>query len=437
MDKCFIFFSIIVSLSFTSQAQTKSTNAPSELGKQAAELLQKSDFENLHRLFAEKMASMLSPEQMKKSFSGLFKQFGELTSIDEFVVKKTAEQDYYQQAITFEKQQFFLVFTLNDKDLFTSFMLQPYQATYNWSAPSYAAKASEYIEEDIKIGDSLALNGKLTQPKRGGETIVVFVHGSGPNDMDETLGPNKLFKDVAYGLAAYGIASLRYNKRTYDYPSQMARIANELTIQQVVANDAVKAIELARKKGAKKVILMGHSLGGYCAPMIAELAKPDAVITLAGSVSPLEDLLVSQYEHIRENDTSSKINDFQMAMIKTQVERVQKEEYDSTTAAPLLPLGLPASFWLSVKDYNPQKMAKKQPQAYLILNGGRDYQVTPSEAKKWKNGSKHKKSKTIIYPQLNHMFFAGEGICLPSEYEKEGHFSVETLNDIVNWIGEL
>ena len=437
MSKCFIFFTIIVGLSFTSQAQTKSTNTPSELGKQAAELLQKSDFENLHSLFAEKMASTLSPERMKKSFSGLFKQFGELKSIDEFVVKKTAEQDYYQQAVTFEKQQFFLVFTLNKKDLLTSFMLRPYQATYSWSAPSYAAKTGEYIEEDIKIGDSLALNGKLTLPKSGGETIAVFVHGSGPNDMDETLGPNKLFKDIAYGLAANGIASIRYNKRTYDYPSQMARLANEITIQQVVVNDAVKAIELARKKGAKKVILIGHSLGGYCAPMIAELAKPDAVITLAGSVSPLEDLLIGQYEHIRENDTSSNINDFQMAMIKTQVERVQKGEYDSATAPPLLPLGLPASFWLSLKDYEPQKIAKKQTQPYLILNGERDYQVTPSEAKKWKIGSKNKQSKTIIYPHLNHMFFAGEGVCLPSEYEKEGHFSQETLNDIVNWISEL
>lgn len=438
MSKCFIFLTIIVSLSFTSQAQTKSSNAPSVLGKQAAKLLQKSDFENLHSLFAEKMASTLSPEQMKKSFSGLFKQFGELTSIDEFVVKKTAEQDYYQQAVTFEKQQFFLVFTLNDKDLFTSFMLQPYQATYDWSPPAYAADSSEYFEQKVTVGDSMKLNGVFTFPKSPKfESIVVFVHGSGPNDMDETLGPNKLFKDLALGLAANGIASLRYNKRTYDYPSRMARMANELTIQQVVADDAAAAIELAKLMNGKKVILLGHSLGGYCAPMIAELAKPDAVITLAGSVSPLEDLLISQYEHIRQNDTSSKINDFQMAMIKTQVERVQKEEYDSTTAAPLLPLGLPASFWLSVKDYNPQKLAKKQPQPYLILNGGRDYQVTPSEAKKWKNGSKHKQSKTIIYPQLNHMFFAGEGICLPSEYEKEGHFSEETLNDIVNWIGEL
>ncbi len=49
MSKCFIFFTIIVGLSFTSQAQTKSTNTPSELGKQAAELLQKSDFELMHR----------------------------------------------------------------------------------------------------------------------------------------------------------------------------------------------------------------------------------------------------------------------------------------------------------------------------------------------------------------------------------------------------
>ena len=44
-----------------------------------------------------------------------------------------------------------------------------------------------------------------------------MVHGSGPNDRDETVGPNKLFRDLADSLAAYGIASLRYEKRTRVY----------------------------------------------------------------------------------------------------------------------------------------------------------------------------------------------------------------------------
>ena len=438
MKKCLILLTILASLTSHIQAQTDKIEIANELGKQAAEFLQKSEFEKLHALFSEDKATSISFAQMEKILSGTLKQFGPLNEINELQVKKTAEGNYYQQAVSFEEGKFFLTFTLNENNRFTSFMFKPYQAQYNWTAPDYASDSSKYFEQEVTIGDSMKLNGVFVFPSSPNfETIVVFVHGSGPNDMDETLGPNKLFKDLAYGLAANGIASLRYNKRTYDYPSAMAKQANSLTIQQVVVNDAVSAINMARVIDQKKVILLGHSLGGYCAPMIAESAKPDAVIVLAGNVSPLEDILVPQFEHIKKNDTSTTINEFQMAMIRTQVKRIQDNEYDAETAPPLLPLGLPASFWLSIKEYEPQKLARKQAFPYLILNGERDYQVTPKEAKKWKDGSKNKHSKTIIYPKLNHIFFEGEGICLPSEYEKEGHFSEQVLKDIINWINEI
>ncbi|MDZ7606573.1 MAG: hypothetical protein U5K79_13515 [Cyclobacteriaceae bacterium] len=58
----------------------------------------------------------------------------------------------------------------------------------------------------------------MTLPKgKNSFPIVLFVHGSGPNDRDETIGPNKPFRDIAYGLAEKGIASLRYDKRTFVY----------------------------------------------------------------------------------------------------------------------------------------------------------------------------------------------------------------------------
>ncbi len=436
MRKLLVFTLLIIGIITQSEAQTDTLPVARKLGKQAAEYLKSNDFENIHQLFSEEMVAALPLERMKKSFSGLAIQFGAINEILEFNARETAETVYFYQVAKFEKKTLDLVFMLNDKEKFTSLSLRPHQQTIKWRTPKYAKGPNDYKEEFIAIGNSLPLTGKITIPDNGMETVVVFVHGSGPNDMNETLGPNKLFKDLAYGFASIGIASIRYNKRTYDYPSAMAKQANSLTIQQVVVNDAVNAIKLARENGAKKIVLLGHSLGGYCTRMIAQLAQPDAVIVSAGNVSPIEDLLVPQFEHVKENDTNTKINDFRMAMIRTQVEQVQKGDYDATAAPPppppLLPLRLPASFWLSLKDYNPQKVAKKQSFPYMILNGERDYQVTPKEAKKWKGGSKNKHSKTIIYTKLNHMFFEGEGICVPAEYEKECHFSETVFKDIIN-----
>ncbi len=60
------------------------------------------------------------------------------------------------------------------------------------------------------------LPATLTLPSGEGHfPAVLLVAGSGPNDRDETIGPNKPFRDLAQGLAAADIASLRYDKRTH------------------------------------------------------------------------------------------------------------------------------------------------------------------------------------------------------------------------------
>jgi uncharacterized protein len=67
---------------------------------------------------------------------------------------------------------------------------------------------------------------------------IVLVHGSGPGDRDETIGPNKPFRDLAWGLAASGIAVLRYEKRTRLYGEKLASNLN-LTVQEETIDDGL------------------------------------------------------------------------------------------------------------------------------------------------------------------------------------------------------
>ncbi|MBK7852988.1 MAG: hypothetical protein IPJ66_18175 [Bacteroidetes bacterium] len=57
-------------------------------------------------------------------------------------------------------------------------------------------KAEEFKEKNVIIenGD-IKLPGILTLPvKDGNYPVVILIHGSGPNDGDETVGPTKVFK---------------------------------------------------------------------------------------------------------------------------------------------------------------------------------------------------------------------------------------------------
>jgi dienelactone hydrolase len=130
------------------------------------------------------------------------------------------------------------------------------------------------------------LPGLLTLPAgKGPFPGVVLVAGSGPEDMNESIGPNKPFHDIALGLAANGMALLCYDKRTHLYARQMMSANPHVTIDDVVTDDALTALhELARQKeiDPQRVFLLGHSLGALMAPRIA-LSDPqvDGVILLA------------------------------------------------------------------------------------------------------------------------------------------------------------
>ncbi|MFB1003330.1 MAG: cell wall-binding protein, partial [Bacteroidia bacterium] len=91
------------------------------------------------------------------------------------------------------------------------------------------------------FSDSLELPGELIIPiKCNNCPVVVLVHGSGPNDKDETVGSIKVFYDVAMGLASKGIATFRYDKRFAVYPEL---ISTQFDLYDETINDAIAALQ--------------------------------------------------------------------------------------------------------------------------------------------------------------------------------------------------
>ena len=83
------------------------------------------------------------------------------------------------------------------------------------------------IKEKIIIGENTKypVNGLLTLPMDTTKPVpaVVFVHGSGSSNMDEKVGKLTPFKDLAEGLAKHGIASIRYDKRSFAHGFKMLK----------------------------------------------------------------------------------------------------------------------------------------------------------------------------------------------------------------------
>ena len=309
-------------------------------------------------------------------------------------------------------------------------------STAEWQPPAYVDTA-RFEARNVTIGDDeWKLPGTLTVLKGNGPfPALVLVHGSGPNDRDESIEGTKVFKDLALGLSSRGIMVLRYDKRTQVYPQRFPPEAN-FTMNEETVDDAVRAAAFLRTQAAidpRRVFVLGHSQGGYMAPRICKRdPKLAGLIILAGNVRPLEDLILEQSEYLAglQGDVTPQQRK-QLEELKKQVQEI-KDFKPGHKVPSLLPV--PAAYLLDLQGYNPATAAQGLTMPMLILQGERDYQVSMRDFALWKAALGQRRNVTLrSYANLNHLFIAGEGKSSPAEYVS-GHVDATVVEDIARWI---
>ncbi|MET4082228.1 fermentation-respiration switch protein FrsA (DUF1100 family) [Pedobacter sp. UYP30] len=402
------------------------------------QLMQEEKFHDAYAFFDDTLKTKLPEKNLQELWGNIIGKCGAVESLE--AIESKAQGKFY--AVTVEgkfkniDQNFLLGFDSAQK--IVGIFIAPKRVEQTYTLPSYADTAL-YIEKPLYIGaGNNQLAAVLTVPKNiKSFPIVVFVHGSGPNDMDETFGPNKPFKDLAAGLASKGIASLRYVKRTLIYPNEFV---GAFTVNEETTKDAIAAIDVATKvEGAKKngVYVFGHSLGGMLAPRIAMLSPNlGGIILAAAPARKLTDLIVEQskYQFSISKDTT--------AAGKTRFEQILKEvEKGNITKlgnmkADSILVGLPASYWVDLNNYNQVETAKKLSKTrILIVQGGNDFQVSKTDFDLWEKSLGKRRNVTLkFYPELNHLLSKQSEKGTAAQYNIPASVSVNLVDDVANWI---
>ncbi|MES2762790.1 MAG: DUF3887 domain-containing protein [Bacteroidota bacterium] len=428
----FVFFTVFLSSSIAQNYEETSIAFIKKLERQ--------QFDSCFAMFDTSLADKFNVGMLEGMWGTIPKYMGEYKGYSTVESSKKDSMDIVAVRCQFEKTKMDLQFAYYNSNKIMGMYFVPPKNKTAYNTPEYA-QSNKYYETKIPVKTgTLTLPGALCVPNNiKNPPVVILLAGSGPNDKDESIGPNKGLKDLAIGLASNGIATYRYDKRTLTYGKEISQQMDKFGIEQEVIEDALSAINILKKNPDfknSKVYIAGHSLGAMSAPLIASKSKAvSGIILLAGNARPLEDLLVEQYTYIYGLDSLNASEKKEIETLVAQTKTIKDPKLLKAAKKEDLPLGLTSYYWQSLTKYNQVQTAKKLKQPILVLQGERDYQVTMTDFNLWKqNLSDNSKNQFISYPALNHLFMKGEGRSVPAEYEKQGNVEEKVITDISAWI---
>jgi len=275
-------------------------------------------------------------------------------------------------------------------------------------------KQPAVVEEAVKLETSVGnLYGTLLLPRSKKKVpVVLIIAGSGPTDRNGNSpllkGSNNSLKLLAEGLAAQGIASLRYDKRGIGESGKEMFLAaqktnkmpreEDLSFDNFIDDAVLWGQKLRDDKRFSGVTIAGHSEGSLIGMVAAQKIKADAFISIAGAGRPIGQILLEQLKSQLSPDLMKSAEDIlsQLAVGET-VESV--------------PTALQIVFRPSVQPYmiswlrlDPAKEIARLTIPVLITQGTTDIQATMQDVKLL--AAANPSAKVSLIEEMNHVLKA-------------------------------
>lgn len=401
--------------------------------------LSSGDFGGAVRAFSWDLAGTLNQYWLKVIWESVQKQNGKYMGCYNTYTDRVTDEVLIYQECRFEQidKQLKLVFDKENK--IKSIHFVPARPTVMYEIPTYV-DLSFMVETDVTIrSGKYNLQATFTYPMNGTHfPTIVMVAGEGPCDMDVSKGPNKFFKDLACGFAMNGIASLRFNKRTYQYPEVNDAPLTGFTPNEEIIEDAIAAVRSAKSILAvdtTRVFLLGHGLGAHLLPLIAQTTKPKGMMLIGAPGLPYEDVVYNTQTYINNIAGTSTLEMQDLVSLKERVDSV-KLLNDSSDFAPYeLPLEMPVSYWMFLKNYNAVKTATALNLPMFFIYSGRDFQTTAADMEVWKKAMANKNNVQFkFYENLNYYLHFGDKPSTPDEYIQKKQASKVAIDEMSKFV---
>ncbi len=289
---------------------------------------------------------------------------------------------------------------------------------------------------------TLALPGTLTLPANYKHQIPValIVAGSGPTDRNgnsagllRLQNNSNLYAILAWQLADAGIASVRYDKRVIGDNLQKVDIPST-SIDDFIADAIAGVRRLVADRRFSKVILIGHSEGAELVLQAANRGAPAAgIVMMSGAGRPIMPVLREQI--------SKQLPPAEIVKWDSASARYLRGEDPGDVHPGLKSLLQPANrkFMQSWAKYDPAVEIAKVKVPVLIIQGGRDIQISESDARALK--AAQPAAKLVLIPAANHVYraAASDDRMVQAKLYTDPTIPIvaELTPAIVEWVGKL
>ena len=300
--------------------------------------------------------------------------------------------------------------------------------------PPYAAPES-FAESEVTVGTApWELGGTLAMPSGVGPFPAVVILGRG-GGRDGVEGANKRDRDFAQGLAAHGVAALRYDSRSWAYGLEAAR-QPEFTMADETVDDALAAVALLRQMpriDPERIYVLGIGFASFASVRAAHLDSELAGLIL---ISPSAGLIWdwAWRAHQERADVDEVVTEQEAREVEVLKARAATIAAVAAGTAPPPDLGVRIDYHLNLVTYRPERASRTLKTPILALFGDRDGVVPIEDPEAWISNLLGRADAAIrVYEGHSHGMFDVLKLSGP-ESRLEGHVDEEVMVDIVAWV---
>lgn len=412
-------------------------NAQTSSIEKVAECLSKHKYNKVFKSFDDNMKSKVPKSKLQELWEQMENSAGNLVGIEEIELTELDGGSRQKAVLKFDRAALKISLRENEKGKISGLFI----SQLGYQIPDYAeglGTGKQYINF---LSAGFNLSGELVIPLECNQCpVVILVHGSGPSDKDETIGPNKVFYDLAMGLASKGVATYRYDKRSKLYPET---VSGQFDLYDETINDAIAAFKTLKSDTSLKFgkyVMLGHSLGAYAMPLIADSlgSELNGAILFSANARKLEDLIEYQMDYLTNFD--GELSAAEQKIIKEntiRAENIRTNNFTNETSAEDLLAYWPGTFWKGISGYSPTQTLKQNKNTpFYILQGEKDYQITMTDFEIWRKEVGAQANVSMMsYAGLTHLFTPTKAdLPGPNDYFLPNNVDYKVILDIADWV---